>query len=573
MLKISESAAMNIVTMLLSHKKITEKQMDQIKTLSKEGGQGMIEVLLDKQLVTETDIANIIAKSYDLPRIKITQNNIDKKAAKILSKNFIISNQVLPFGIKNGNIQIAIADPTRLSISSEIRTITDKNIDIFVTKLSELNNGLENIGKGEIDSKTDDNIENVTNILTKAENFETTKAGEEIETTSEVIKFVDGVLGKSVKDGASDIHIEHYRDGPRLRYRVDGVMIKDKTTEKFLINNYLAVVTRLKIMAESNISERRLPQDGAIQFKHKGNECDFRVSFLPTKYGERVVLRLLKKEAIQLALDKLGFQKEHLEIIKSAIKAPQGLILVTGPTGSGKTTTLYSCLNHINEENINILAAEDPVEYELSGVSQVQVREDIGLTFSSALRSFLRQDPEVILVGEIRDKETADIAIKAALTGHLVLSTLHTNDSISTITRLVNMGIPNYLIASALTLVIAQRLVRTNCSACKKNEDVGPKVLNDIGFTQEQATRVRLFKSKGCKKCENRGYKGRQGIYEVLKITPKLQESILLDLKITELTQVAKKEGFTSMQEMGRSLLLSEQISVEEYQRVIQIEM
>ena len=571
MLKISESAAMNIATMLLSHKKITEKQMDQIQTLSKEGGQGMIEVLLDKEFATETDIANIIAKSYDLPKVKITKNNIDRKATQILPKSFIISNQVLPFGIKEGNIQVAIADPTRLSVSSEIRTITDKNIDIFVTKLSELDNGLENLEKEKTDLKNNETIDNITNAAGKEEEKKVIKS-EEIETTSEVIKFVDEVLGKSVKDAASDIHLEHYRDGPRLRYRVDGVMIKDKTREKFLINNYPAVVTRLKIMAETNISERRLPQDGAIQFKYKGNECDFRVSFLPTKYGERVVLRLLKKEAIQLALDKLGFQKEDLEIIKTSVKAPQGLILVTGPTGSGKTTTLYSCLNHINDEKINILTAEDPVEYELSGVSQVQVREDIGLTFASTLRSFLRQDPEVILVGEIRDKETADIAIKAALTGHLVLSTLHTNDSISTITRLINMGIPNYLIASALTLVIAQRLARTNCPTCKKNENVGPKVLNDVGFTQEQATRVRLFKSKGCKKCENRGYKGRQGIYEVLNITPKLQESILLDSKITELTQVAKKEGFTSMQEMGRSLLLSGAISVEEYQRILQSE-
>ena len=291
------------------HKKITEKQMDQIQTLSREGGQGMIEVLLDKEFATETDIANIIAKSYDLPRVKITKNNIDRKATQILPKSFIISNQVLPFGIKEGNIQVAIADPTRLSVSSEIRTITDKNIDIFVTKLSELDNGLENLEKEKTNLKTNETIDNITNAASKEEEKKVIKS-EEIETTSEVIKFVDEVLGKSVKDAASDIHLEHYRDGPRLRYRVDGVMIKDKTREKFLINNYPAVVTRLKIMAETNISERRLPQDGAIQFKYKGNECDFRVSFLPTKYGERVVLRLLKKEAIQLALDKLGFQKE-----------------------------------------------------------------------------------------------------------------------------------------------------------------------------------------------------------------------------------------------------------------------
>ena len=326
-------------------------------------------------------------------------------------------------------------------------------------------------------------------------------------------------------------------------------------------------------MAETNISERRLPQDGAIQFLKKNIECDFRVSFLPTKYGERVVLRLLKKEAIQLELSKLGFEKEQFEKITSSITAPQGLILVTGPTGSGKTTTLYSCLNHINKDDLNILTAEDPVEYELHGISQVQVKEDIGLTFASALRSFLRQDPEIILVGEIRDKETADIAIKAALTGHLVLSTLHTNDSISTITRLINMGVPSYLISSALTLVMGQRLARANCPSCKKPEQSNPKSLSDSGFSMEQASRISLYKSKGCAKCDNKGYKGRIGIYEVLKMTPKIQQAIINNASISDLSQIAKKEGFITMQEMGRRLLVEGKICLEEYQRVLQGEM
>ena len=563
MLNISESAAINIATMLLSHKKITEKQMNQIQTLSKESGQDMISVIIDKSFASESDIVNTISKSYDLPKIKITSKNIDKEAISSLPKNFIVTNQVLPFSLKDGNLQVAIADPTRLSISSEIKTITNKNIDLFVTKLSEMENGLKFL---------DEPIEITQSASPQSADATSSPVGksDDIETTSDVIKFVDDFLISGIKKNVSDVHVEHFRNEPRIRYRKDGVMIVQKEFNKFLAKNYPAVVTRLKIMAETNISERRLPQDGAIQFVKKNNECDFRVSFLPTKYGERVNLRLLKKESIQLELNKLGFEKDQLEKIISSITLPQGLILVTGPTGSGKTTTLYSCLNHINKEGLNILTAEDPVEYELHGISQVQVKEDINLTFASALRSFLRQDPDVILVGEIRDEETADIAIKAALTGHLVMSTLHTNDSVSTITRLINMGIPAYLISSALTLVMGQRLARANCPNCKKVEQINPKLLNEAGFSMEEASRVSLFKSKGCTKCENEGYKGRIGIYEVLKITSKFQDAIINNASLLDLNQIAKKEGFITMQDMGRTLLVEGKICFEEYQRVIQ---
>ena len=564
MLNISESAAINIATMLLSHKKITEKQMEQIQNLSKESGQSIINVILEKNFASELDIANIIAKSYDLPKIKITGKNIDNKAISALPKNFIMSNQVLPFSLNNGNLKIAIADPSRLSVTSEIKTITNKNVEIFVTKLSELENGLINLSSSN-QSKEISSVDN--KVAPRGEDQEL------IETTSEVIKFVDDVLIKAIKNGVSDIHVEHFRSEPRIRFRLDGVMAIEKEFNRFLVKNYPAVVTRIKIMAETNISERRLPQDGAIQFVKKSVECDFRVSFLPTRYGERVVLRLLKKEAIQLELSKLGFEKDQLDKIISSITAPQGLILVTGPTGTGKTTTLYSCLNHVNNENLNILTAEDPVEYELHGISQVQVKEDIGLTFASALRSFLRQDPEIILVGEIRDKETADIAIKAALTGHLVLSTLHTNDSVGTITRLINMGVPSYLISSALTLVMGQRLVRANCPNCKKPDQINPKSFSSAGFSMEEASRITLYKSKGCVKCEKKGFKGRIGIYEVLKITPKIQEAIINNVSITELSQTAKKEGFLTMQDMGKRLLVEGKICLEEYQRVLQGEM
>jgi type IV pilus assembly protein PilB len=330
------------------------------------------------------------------------------------------------------------------------------------------------------------------------------------------------------------------------------------------------VVTRFKILSKLNISERRLPQDGAISFKNKNAEVDLRVSILPTNNNERIVMRILNKSAGEKKIQDLGFDERDLKVILKAVEAPQGMVLVTGPTGSGKTTTLYSILKHINSPKVNILTAEDPVEYEMDGIGQVQVRDDIGYTFQTALRSFLRQDPEVILIGEIRDKDTVDISLKAALTGHLVFSTLHTNDSISSITRLQNMGTPDYLIAAALSLVLAQRLVRKNCPECKiSDESISIKLLNSIGISPEIAARAKILKGKGCDKCNHSGYKGRMAVYEVLDISKEMKNAILVNVGSTELFALAKKQGFRTMQEMGHELLLSGNLSFAEYQRVL----
>jgi type IV pilus assembly protein PilB len=352
---------------------------------------------------------------------------------------------------------------------------------------------------------------------------------------------------------------------------VDGILkVMDKYS-KFLHENYDAIIARVKIISKLDIAERRVPQDGASTFKSDTKEIDLRVSILPTKNKERVVMRILNKDAGDKALSDLGFEEKDLKKLIKAVSSPQGMVLVTGPTGSGKTTTLYSVLKHINKPGMNILTAEDPVEYEMEGIGQVQIKETIGYTFEEALRSFLRQDPEVILVGEIRDKATVDIALKAALTGHLVFSTLHTNDASSSITRLQNMGTPNYLISAALTLIMAQRLARKTCVECRIiDENITPKLLNSIGFLPEQSARAKTYKGGGCDECGGSGYKGRMGIYEILEIDHELKSGILSDLQQSELNAIAKKNGFRTMQDMGQDMLLSGDLSFAEYERVLQ---
>ena len=343
--------------------------------------------------------------------------------------------------------------------------------------------------------------------------------------------------------------------------------------KKFLHDNYGAVVTRFKIMGKLDIAERRLPQDGAINFKIDGKVVDLRLSILPTANNERIVMRILNKDAGDITLEQLNFEDQDLKNLRKSIHSTQGLILVTGPTGSGKTTTLYSILKEVSKPHLNILTAEDPVEYELDGVGQVQIKDDIGLSFASALRSFLRQDPEIILVGEMRDKETVDIGLKAALTGHLVFSTLHTNDAPSTITRLQNMGTPDYLISAACALVLAQRLARKTCSECREPDpDVTPKVLEDFGFTPEQASRAKVLRGKGCPKCKDSGYKGRMGIYEVLNVTKPIKEAILAKATTPELKAIAQKEGFRTMHDMGREMILSGDLNFREFDRVLSME-
>jgi len=391
-----------------------------------------------------------------------------------------------------------------------------------------------------------------------------------IEIAGDVINVVDDILSEAVQTEVSDVHIEIFKETAQIRFRGNGSMLVQTQYRAFITNNYNAVIARVKILANLDIAERRLPQDGKISYRAKnGTEVDFRISILPTDLGERVVIRILDSSSLAVTISALGFTKKQEKDFIKTIEAPQGMVLVTGPTGSGKSTTLYGAMNYLNKPDVNILTAEDPIEYTMSGISQVQVREDIGLTFASALRSFLRQDPEIILVGEIRDAETADIASKAALTGHLVLSTLHTNSAIGTISRLVNMGLPAYLVSSALSLVVAQRLIRKNCNKCKElidktHEDI-QKFIKENNIDDD----AKLTRSKGCSDCKDTGYSGRRGVHEVLVVNEEIASAISAGKTEKDMSDIAQKTGFISISDSGKRFLNDGSLSVEEFLRVI----
>lgn len=390
--------------------------------------------------------------------------------------------------------------------------------------------------------------------------------------SGDVVASVDDILSNAINTNVSDVHIEIFRNKSQIRFRKNGSLLEVNEYEKFITSNYNAVIARIKILANLDIAERRLPQDGKITYKAKnGPEVDFRISILPTNLGERVVIRILNSSSLAISIQALGFNKLQEDAFVKAIDAPQGMVLVTGPTGSGKSTTLYGAMNYLNKPGINILTAEDPVEYTMSGISQVQVREDIGLTFASALRSFLRQDPEIILVGEIRDGETADIATKAALTGHLVLSTLHTNSAIGSISRLINMGLPPYLVSSALTLVVAQRLLRMNCKECLIDIDMDTKEVDQLVIDFKIPHGTIFKKGSGCSHCLNTGYSGRTAVHEVLTISKNLQKGITNNVSEGELLEIAEKEGYQTMEKNAITHIVNGTISIEEYLRVIPI--
>ena len=391
--------------------------------------------------------------------------------------------------------------------------------------------------------------------------------------TGDVVSVVDKMLSEAVVNGTSDIHIEIFKDIAQIRFRNGGTLLVQKQYKAFIEKNYNAVIARIKILANLDIAERRLPQDGKISYIAKDDtEVDFRISILPTSLGERVVIRILNSSSLAVSIKAIGFTTKQEKEFTSAVSAPQGMVLVTGPTGSGKSTTLYGAMNFLNEPDVNILTAEDPVEYTMAGISQVQIREEIGLTFANALRSFLRQDPEIILVGEIRDAETADIASKAALTGHLVLSTLHTNSAVGAISRLINMGLPAYLVSSALTAIVAQRLVRVNCESCKVEIKKDNAEIEDFIKRYNISATAKLMKGEGCKVCNQTGYKGRKGVHEILTISPEIEAAITENKSDQEIIEIAKKNSFISLAESSVRFVEDGTLSVEEYLRVIPLD-
>ena len=580
MLKISRESEINLINVLIDNDIISGKDLPNIKKVSTEKNKSQIDAVFELKLCDEKKILDVLVKEQSLDTIDLTKVEITDEIKSVLPSNYININFVAPFKVEGKSLHIAISDSSKLGLMRNLKAITKKEIELHAATVSQISEFIQKL-HSESGTVTTETIRKEKKEKTKTFDSDLGEAGEvldkkpeedveAIENESEVIKFSTAVVADAIKAGVSDIHIEPYRFSSRVRYRLDGMLQEQEQYKQFLHDNYGAVVTRFKIMGKLDIAERRLPQDGAINFKIDGKVVDLRLSILPTASNERIVMRILNKDAGDITLEQLNFEDQDLKNLRKSIHSTQGLILVTGPTGSGKSTTLYSILKEVSKPHLNILTAEDPVEYELDGVGQVQIKDDIGLSFASALRSFLRQDPEIILVGEMRDKETVDIGLKAALTGHLVFSTLHTNDAPSTITRLQNMGTPDYLISAATQMVLAQRLARKNCKDCRvPDEDVTPKVLTDLGFTPEQASRTKAIKGKGCAKCKDTGYKGRQGIYEIMVVSKPIKEAILRQATTPELREIAIKEGFQTMQDMGRRLIANGELNFREFERVL----
>ena len=586
MLKISRESEINLINLLIDQDVISGKDLAEIKKVSAEGEKSQIDAVFELKLTDEDKILDLLVKEQSLAVADLSNVEITEEIKSILPSNYVNMNFIAPFKIEGKILHIAIPDSSKLSLMRNLKTITKKDIELHAAKVSQISDYIEKLlkdGETTIKSIQDANKEKEKekiqtfdyDVDENAEVLEETPEEdiEALENESEVIKFSTAVVAEAIKSGVSDIHIEPYRFSARVRYRLDGMLSEQTHFAKFLHSNYGAVVTRFKIMGKLDIAERRLPQDGAIPFKIDGKVVDLRLSILPTATNERIVMRVLNKDAGDISLEQLNFDENDLKNLRKAIHSTQGLVLVTGPTGSGKTTTLYSILKEVSKPHLNILTAEDPVEYELDGVGQVQIKDDIGFDFGRALRSFLRQDPEIILVGEMRDKETVDIGLKAALTGHLVFSTLHTNDAPSTITRLQNMGTPDYLISAAVTVVLAQRLARKNCPDCREQDpDITPAVLKEMSFTDEQISNAKVSRGKGCSKCKDSGYRGRMGIYEILSVTKPIKEAILAKATTPELKAIALKEGFRTMQDMGRNLILKGDLNFREFDRVLSMD-
>ena len=578
---INPDISLKITTLLKNSGKLSEANFNEAKKKYESNGKvplGVLEYLINDKLISEDDVVSAVSRNYALRKIVLTEQSIKKDAVKKLPKDFIMENEMLPFELNGRILKIALFDPTRSTLAGKIKSMTGCNVELYVAKPTNLDQALK------FKSVIEATQESASSTNTQAQKSSLSKPNLNVKVPNvkiaggenAVVEFVDKVLNESFFSGTSDIHIEIFRRGEaRIRFRKDGVLQEQLQFKQFLMENYNAVITRLKIMSGCDISEKRLPQDGKLQFKNPQpkNEddvdIDVRFSVIPAKEGERVVMRLLAAGP-DLGLEQIGLDKEDYDNLVTAITAPQGMVLVTGPTGSGKSTTLYGCIKKINNPGTNIMTAEDPVEFYLKGVGQIQANNEIGLTFEAILKSFLRQDPEVILVGEIRDKSTVDIAIKAALTGHLLLSTLHTNDAVSTVVRLVNMGVPSFMVASALSLIVAQRLARKNCSSCTVDDDKATKEsLLQYGFKEEELNTFTPKMGAGCIECNNTGYKGRQGIYEVLKKTPNLEAAILRDARGDEMLEVAIKDGFKTMQVIGRNFIKKGILSVEEYSRIL----
>ena len=569
--------------LLLKAKLINEEQLNEALRLQKLENKRLGSILLKMGFISEESLITFLSRQYNAPAINLSDHKIDTNLLKLVPYETAKKYQLLPISKDGAALRIAVVDPSNNFAIDEVRFLTGMKVSVHVASESAMAVALEKYypkkdtvkasGKDSKDSGKDMvmEIEDLNKVIGSAledmtflEEKEDKDLPKEID--APIVKLANGILMNAIKSYTSDIHIEPSETLLRVRYRTDGVL---QPVLKLPLKIKNALTSRLKIMAHLDISERRLPQDGRIKLKYGADrEIDFRVSTLPTLFGEKIVMRLLDKSNLQLDLTKLGFDEKPLQDFMEAIEKPYGMILVTGPTGSGKTTTLYSALSQLNKPGVNIMTAEDPVEYNFFGINQVHIREDIGLTFAASLRSFLRQDPDIIMVGEIRDFETAEIAIKAALTGHLVLSTLHTNDAPSTITRLINMGIEPLMVSSSVILVVAQRLARKICQNCKEEQNTSETILRKIGVPEDKIQTAKCCIGYGCSECNNTGYRGRIALYEVIAVKDDIKELILQGASAADIKKEAVRTGMATLRRSGIQKVLDGVTSVEEVLRV-----
>ena len=566
--------ALKLGELLVKAQLISPQQLEKALDEQKGTGGKLGEILQRLGFVTEDDIIECLSHQFGVPSINLRHFEIETAIAKTIPVDLARKYNVIPVNKTGATLTVAMADPTNIFAMDEITFVTGYRVEPVVASEEAIREAVDRYfgSSRELELKRvmDDLTtadETALELLEEEEDLDTSQL-EEASSEAPVVRLVNIILTDAIRKGASDIHVESYEKSFRVRYRIDGILYEVMSPPLRLKD---AMVSRIKILSKLDIAEKRLPQDGRIKLKARiegrNRELDYRVSILPTLFGEKVVLRLLDKENLQLDLTKLGFEKSSLKRFEDAVLRPYGMVLVTGPTGSGKTNTLYSALGRVNTPEINIITAEDPVEFQLPGINQVQMKESIGLNFAAALRSFLRQDPNTILVGEIRDFETAEIAIKAALTGHLVLSTLHTNDAPSTISRLMNMGIEPFLVATSVNAIAAQRLVRRACAGCKEETDTPIQTLLSVGFAEAEATSIKAYRGRGCDKCGGTGYKGRVGLFEVMEVTEDIRELVLSGATAVELRRKAIEEGMITLRQSGLQKIRESVTTIEEVVR------
>ena len=562
--------------LLVTADRISPDQLDEALSSQREHGGRLGTHLIQIGALSEHDLAQFLSEQHGVPSVDVSEVQVDDAVLNLIPRDLCIKYTMIPVSRSGAKVTVAMADPGNVFALDDIKFSTGYNVEPVVATESQLIAAIDRyygsvhaieLKRVMDDLREDEEMPDDLELLEEDDELDL-DALEQQSGEAPVVRFVNMVLTDAVKKAASDIHLEPYERALRVRYRIDGVL-HEMMNPPYKLRE--AITSRLKIMAKLDIAEKRLPQDGRIRvktrFKGRIKDLDIRVSTLPTVHGEKVVLRLLDKDQLQLDMTKLGFEPESLRRFDHAIHQPYGMVLVTGPTGSGKTNTLYSALSVVTSPEVNVITAEDPVEFELRGINQVQMKERIGLNFASSLRSFLRQDPNIILVGEIRDFETAEVAIKAALTGHMVMSTLHTNDAPSSISRLMNMGVEPFLVATSVHMVVAQRLVRRVCTYCKEPDEIPTPALVEAGFSEREAKSVKLFRGKGCDRCSNTGYKGRIGLFEGMAVDEEVRELILSGATTDELRDAAKRNGMLTLRESGLEKIRNGVTSLEEVTR------